>query len=326
VWGQGPRFRVITAIGVANFASDYSKHRQARTAHPLLYNIVMKALSLILSLPLVACVVGPGGSAPVTGGDDDGSDMNTGSGSNTGSGTSGHITADATWTGTHMIDSSVTIDPGVTVTAAAGGSITFTAAGNLTVAGTLSVEGTKGSTVSLVPDVGLANFNPINVSGTLKMTYAEMNGGWLSLSSTATTTITDSTFSHATHDLVVMDGGTISFMYSQVGVEAPSTDTTHCDLHFGGTAPVIKASHSTFSTSTYGVMFYAGNNADFTYDNWMGNQTNVDPTPGQVTGDFSYSFFDGAAPTITGLTATNMSATRLVACDGTNDAMCAGPR
>lgn len=313
------------AIWLTNFTSDYNHHDNARTAHPLLYNALMKALSLILSLPLVACVVGPGGSAPITG-DDDGSNMNMGSGSGTGSGTSGHITSDTTWTGTHMIDSAITIDSGVTVTAAAGGSITFTAAGNLTVNGTLSVEGVKGSTVSLVPDVGLANFNPIVVSGTLKMTYAEMTGGWLSMGSTATTTITDSTFSHATHDLVVMEGGTLSFMYSQVGVEAPSTDTTHCDLHFGGTAPVINASHSTFSTSSYGVMFYAGNNADFTYDNWIGNQTNVDPTPGQVTGDFSYSFFDGAAPTITGLTATNMSVTRLVACDGTNDAMCAGPR
>jgi len=34
----------------------------------------------------------------------------------------------------------------------------------------------------------------------------------------------------------------------------------------------------------------------------------------------------GAAPTATGLTATNMSATPLVACSGANDAVCAGPR
>jgi hypothetical protein len=286
--------------------------------------IMMKALSLLVSLPLVACVVGPGGSAPVTGGSDNGS--GTQMGSNTGSAASGHITADTTWSGTYMIDSAITIDPGVTVTAAAGAALTFTAAGNLTVAGTLDVQGVKGTTVKLQPDVGLMNFNPINVSGTLSFTYAEMTGGWLSLESTATTTITDSTLSHASHDLVVMDGGTLTFSYSQVGVNAPATDTTHCDLHFGGTSPVIKAMHSTFSTSSYGVMFYAGNNADFTYDNWIGNAINVDPTVGQVTGDFSFSYFVGAAPTATGLTATNMSATQLPACIGTNDAMCAGPR
>jgi len=238
----------------------------------------------------------------------------------------GHITADTTWSGTYMIDSAITIDPGVTVTASAGAALTFTATGTLTVAGTLDVQGTKGTTVKLQPDTGLTNFNPINVSGTLKLAYADLTGGWLSLGSTATTTITDSTLSHASHDLVVMDGGTLTFSYSQVGVNAPLTDTTHCDLHFGGTAPVIKAMHSTFSTSSYGVMFYAGNNADFTYDNWIGNQINVDPTVGQVTGDFSFSYFVGAAPTATGLTVANMSATQLPVCNGANDAMCAGPR
>jgi hypothetical protein len=158
------------------------------------------------------------------------------------------------------------------------------------------------------------------------MAYADMTGGWLSLEDASTTTITDSTFSHASHDLVVMNGGTLSFKYSMVGVTAPATDTTHCDLHFGGTAPKITVSHSNLATSSYGVMFYAGMNADFTYDNWMGNQINVDPTVGQVTGAFDNSYFEGAAPTATGLTTAGKSATPLVACDGTNDAICAGPR
>jgi hypothetical protein len=285
---------------------------------------MVKALSLLVSLPLVACVVGPGGSAPVTGGDDDGSGMMMGS--DTGSGNTGHITADTTWSGTFMINSAITIDPAVTVTVTPGAALTFTAAGTLTVGGTLLVQGVKATHVTIVPDIGLTNFNPINVSGTMKFAYVDMTGGSFSLANTATTTIVDSTLSHASHDLVVMDGGTLDFSYSQVGVEAPATDTTHCDLHFGGTAPVIKATHSTFSTSSYGVMFYAGANADFTYDNWIGNDINVDPTVGQVTGDFSYSYFVGAAPTATGLTNTNPSATRLLACDGTNDAMCAGPR
>jgi hypothetical protein len=286
---------------------------------------MMKALAAILSLPLVACVVGPSGSNPTMTGDD-GSD--TGSGSNTGSDTdTGHITADVTWTGTKLIDSAITIDSGVTVTAAMGSAITFTALGNLTVNGTLLVQGVKGSPVAIAPDTGVTNFNAINVMGTLTMTYANMTGGWLSLGSTAITTITDSTFSHASHDLIVTDGGTITITYSQVGVDLLANDTTHCDLHFGGTAPVIKASHSTFATSQYGVMFYAGTNADFSYDNWVNNNLNIDPTLGVVTGDFSYSYFSsGAAPTSTGFTATNMSTTMLAACNGTNDAMCAGPR
>jgi len=291
----------------------------------LLYSLRMKALSLVLSLPLVACVVGPGGTAP-TGGDDDGSNQGSNQGSNSGSGTSGHITADETWTGTKTIDAAIVIDPGVTVTAAAGTAITFKATGSLAVAGTLDVQGAKGNTVKLAPDTGVANFTAIEVTGTLKMAYADMTGGWISMEAASNTTITDSTFSHASHDLIVMNGGMLSFKYSMVGVIAPATDTTHCDLHFGGTAPKIVVSHSNLNTSAYGVMFYAGMDADFTYDNWMNNDINVDPTPGQVTGDFSNSYFMGAAPTATGLTANNMSATALLACDGTNDAICAGPR
>ncbi|MFT3693422.1 MAG: hypothetical protein QM831_09810 [Kofleriaceae bacterium] len=286
---------------------------------------MMKALALALSIPLVGCVVGPSGTIQTgddTGGDDTGmtgSDM-------TGSDTSGHILSDTTWTGTKMIDSTVTIDPGVTVTVMPGAAITFTASGTLNVNGTLTVAGVKGNTVMLVPDSGLANFNVITVTGTLNMTYAEMTGGWLELNG-ATTKIIDSTFSHATHDLVVMDGGSLDVSYSMVGVEPGNTDTTHCDLHFGGTAPVIKANHSTFSTSSYGVMFYAGMDADFTYDNWIQNTLNIDPMTGQVTGDFSNSFFGTAtAPTTVGLTATNPAAARLAACDGTNDGTCAGPR
>ena len=290
---------------------------------------MMKALSLVLCLPLVACVVGSDGMAPTGGGGDDqgsGGGGGGGSGSGGGGGTAGHITADETWSGTKAIDTALTIDAGVTVTAAAGTVITFGAAGSLAVAGTLDVQGAKGNTVKLQPETGQMNFTAIDVTGTLKMSYADMTGGWLSLEDTATTTIIDSTFSHASHDLVVMNGGTLSFTYSMVGVVAPATDTTHCDLHFGGTTPKITVNHSTLATSSYGVMFYAGMDADFTYDNWVSNQINVDPTIGQVTGNFSNSYFMGAAPTATGLTATNMSTTQLVACNGTNDATCAGPR
>ena len=45
-------------------------------------------------------------------------------------------------------------------------------------------------------------------------------------------------------------------------------------------------------------MFYGGINADFTNNNWFGNQIDVDTQMGRrVSGDFTGSWFDGAPPT-----------------------------
>ena len=74
----------------------------------------------------------------------------------------------------------------------------------------------------------------------------------------------------------MMSGGTIDVQFSAIGVEAPMTDSTHCDMHFGGTGNVIKFTHSNVSSSSYGIMYYGGMTADFTYNNWFGNTIDVD--------------------------------------------------
>jgi hypothetical protein len=324
-WGSVPRSDLTHTFMGRRFDNDSSDHGGSHVAHALLYTSAMKKALLLSLLIPAACTVGPGGVAPITG-TDAGSDL----GSNTGSGSGDptHITSNTTWTSTMAINGPLTIDAGVTVTIAAGTVVSFGTNGALSILGTLDAQGAKGNTVKLQPAGSAMYFNAIDVQGTLKLTYVVMTGGWVSAESTATTTITDSQFSHASHDLLVTNGGTISIMYSQVGIDPAMTgDTTHCDLHFGGTAPVFKASHSNFNTSAFGVMFYGGQNADFTYDNWQMNTQHLDPTAGVVTGDFSFSYFTGTTPTaIAGLTIGNVSATALPACNGTNDATCAGPR
>ena len=84
--------------------------------------------------------------------------------------------------------------------------------------------------------------------------------------------------------------------YSQIGVGPGETDTTHCNLHFGGTMPnTIKVTRSDINGAPYGLMFYAGTNANFTNNNWYGNQIDVDTSAG-VQGDFSGSWFENGAP------------------------------
>jgi len=110
----------------------------------------------------------------------------------------------------------------------------------------------------------------------------------------------------------------------------PGSDTTHCNMHFNA-GSTIKVSHTNItntpatnpSAPTFGIMFYGGQNADFTYDNWVSNSTNVDPQPG-VTGDFSNDYFTGTVPSGAGLIVGTPMAARLAVCNGTNDAVCAG--
>lgn len=250
-----------------------------------------------------------------------------GSGDGTGGGgISGNISESTTWAGDLTISGITTIDPGVTVTVAAGTHLTMKSTAALQIKGILDAQGTSAENVTIEPETTGFNGIVISSGGELKYSYVVQTGGNITTQG-GKATIVDSKMSHAAGDFLVMSGGAIDVSYSAIGVEAPATDTTHCDMHFGGTGNVIKFTHSNVSSSSYGIMFYGGMGADFTYTNWFGNTIDVDTdqaTP--VSGDFSMGWFEKGAPTGQGITANNISATRLTACDGTNDATCAGPR
>ncbi|NVB83993.1 MAG: hypothetical protein HOV81_36795 [Kofleriaceae bacterium] len=197
----------------------------------------------------------------------------------------------------------------------------------LQINGILDAQGTSAAKINIAPESTGFNGIIVNSGGELKYSYVVQKGGNISTQG-GKATIVDSRMSHAAGDFLMMSGGTIDVSYSQIGVEAPETDTTHCDMHFGGAGNVIKFVHSNVTTSSYGLMFYSGNSANFRNNNWFGNTIDVDTdqaTP--VSGDFSGGWFEkGTAPTGAGITATDLSGTRLAACDGTNDMTCAGPR
>ena len=103
-----------------------------------------------------------------------------------------------------------------------------------------------------------------------------------------------------------MSGGALDMTYSSIGIEA-GRDTIHCDMHVGN-SPIIKASHSNISSASFGIMFYGGINADFTYDNWFGNTLDMAHS-GAASGDISHSYFKGGNPAAAGLTANAMTTT-----------------
>lgn len=279
---------------------------------------MMKALALVLSLPLVACMVGDATSPP----DDPG--MNPGSGSGPGSGPgsdpgmgdpgiSGHITTDTTWTGTTKVGGAVIIDPGVTVTAMAGAIVDFGQNGSLQIDGTLDLQGTAASKVTLEPAPMNASghYGATSINGTVTATYAIIHGAETLIAANGSFTATDTRMYGAAGDFLVMNGGTINVMYSQIGVDPGTTDTTHCNGHFNA-ATKITLSHSNINGSPYGLMYYAAAGADLTFNNWYGNQTDVEPNA-TATGTADSGWFEKGAPAGTpGITYQNLSATKLI--------------
>ncbi|TMQ09205.1 MAG: hypothetical protein E6J91_31060 [Deltaproteobacteria bacterium] len=229
---------------------------------------------------------------------------------------SGHVTAATTWKDRIHVVGSVTIDAGVTVTVQAGTTVDVAsnAGVGISVLGVLDIRGTRAAKVTFRPATAGETWSDISVprGGAMTASYLVQTGGGIALSSTGKVTLVDSQMSHAGGDFLTMSGGTLNMTYSAIGLELGQSDTTHCDMHVSG--PVtITASHSNFSTAAFGLMFYGGTNADFTYTNWFGNADFDVATEAAypVTGNFSNSYFAHGAPSYAGFTVNNMASARV---------------
>ena len=261
---------------------------------------------MLLCAPLMACVSGSSGTIPPPSGDDDQPPPDDG--------ISGEISTNTTWSGAVRITGGVTIDTGVTVTVAPGATIsTSGTAAYITVNGILDASGgTKAAPITIGGGGGVN----IDAGGSATYSYVDHEGGGVHLQGTAMFTATDSKLANANGgDFLTMGGGTINVTYSTLG-ESSGATSTHCNLHFNmGTGNNIVIQHSNIGGAPFGVMFYGGDLADLTFNNWMGNQVDVDSNGYTVSGDFSNSYFEKGAPvqgTGNTFTLTNISTTVMV--------------
>jgi hypothetical protein len=257
----------------------------------------MRLAALVATTLLVGCNLGNG---------DDGGGIDSGGGSGA---LTGHILADTTWSGTVTINS-ITINAGVRVDVMPGTIIEVSPTGVIAIAGTLAVAGTSAAKVTIRPATG-TYFGGVQVlmGGQLTMHYGVQTGGGIETRGGGAT-IVDTAMSSVNTDFLVMNGGTLDMSYSSIGKPLGMTDTIHCDMHFAGLGNVIKVTHSSISTSTYGLMFYSGNAADLTANNWFSNTYDLDTQIAYpVSGDFSGGYFQKGPPT--GASGTQITANSL---------------
>ena len=236
-------------------------------------------------------------------------------GTGTSSGKSDHIAVDTDWTGTVIIDRTTTVNAGVKLTIAAGAVVTIKYPASLVIAGVVDVQGTSAAKVTIAGPSPVEGHGGLSVlgGGELRMHYGVLSGGGLSIGPTGKASILDSTLTNPrmAADVLTMNGGTLDMQYSEISLAAG--DGGHTALLFNGGTNVINITHCTIRGAPYGLMFYGGNMAVFTNNNWD-NSINVDTTSG-VSGDFSGSYFRGGAPiSVAGATllANNMMTAPLV--------------
>lgn len=259
-----------------------------------------------------------GGGGGGSGGGDPGGNPSTGDDGDPGDGTgpvtsvSGHITANTTWVDVVHVVGDLTINAGVTLQVAAGTTVDVAAATGITVLGTLDIQGVKSSKVVFRWATPGENWYGLAVpgGGSVTASYLVQVGGGTTISAAGSVALVNTQMSHAGGDFLVMSGGTLNMTYSAIGLELGQRDSTHCDMHVSG--PVaITATHSNFSTSSFGLMFYGGSNADFRSTNWFGNAIDIDRQGAAVTGNFSGSYFASGAPSYVGFTMQDMATMRV---------------
>lgn len=208
----------------------------------------------------------------------------------------GTISADTTITGMRTFEGTTVIAPNVTVTVEAGAQLIFANDAGIDIKGALLVNGTSASKVVMKHADGATRWGPLEVEGTLHLNYGDLTGGAVETSGApAVVEIYDTRMYKASGDYVVMNGGSLTMQYSQLGPNEGETDSTHCNLHINS-ATKIDVLRSNISGAPYGIMFYGGVNANFQLNNWFTNGKDVDSKSG-VSGNFSGSWFEKGAPT-----------------------------
>src|SRR6266545_2087886 len=107
-------------------------------------------------------------------------------------------------------------------------------------------------------------------------------------------TIRDTELMQSNGDIVVAGGGRLLVEYSNIGGTVDTYE--HCNLHIGK-ADAATIRYSNIVTGTYGMMIGSVDGAVVNYNNFQGNNVDINQVDAAVTAaDFRYNYWDKGAP------------------------------
>ncbi|MEM9492147.1 MAG: right-handed parallel beta-helix repeat-containing protein [Myxococcota bacterium] len=125
----------------------------------------------------------------------------------------------------------------------------------------------------------------------------DMGNGSVTINAGADLTITDSRIFHSTHDIVIMQGGSLTIDHSELGgTQADSYE--HCDLHIGR-ADALTITNSNIVSSVVGMMIANADGAVINRNNFMENGAgaDIDPIGPNSNVNLQNNYWDQGAPT-----------------------------
>jgi hypothetical protein len=122
----------------------------------------------------------------------------------------------------------------------------------------------------------------------------QMANGGVAVTGSGNLHVVDSTIIASSGDLVVGNGGTLLVEYSEIGDTQGAYD--HCDFHVGS-ASSLTITHSNIINGVYGIMLGGTTGAQITYNNWMGNTTDLDPIGSNATVNMQHNYWQNGTPT-----------------------------
>jgi hypothetical protein len=123
----------------------------------------------------------------------------------------------------------------------------------------------------------------------------EVANGGVSVRGNGNLHVVDSVVYTSSGDLVVASGGTMLIEYSEIGDTTGSYD--HCNFHIGAAAS-LTITRTNIINGVYGMMLGGTTGASITYNNWMGNDTDLSPVGTNITVDLTHNYWEAGPPNL----------------------------
>ncbi|MCA9675350.1 MAG: hypothetical protein H6709_05035 [Kofleriaceae bacterium] len=125
---------------------------------------------------------------------------------------------------------------------------------------------------------------------------SDISNGGITVRNNGNLTVRDTYILTSSGDLLVQNGGTLVVEYSEIGDTLGSYD--HCDFHIAGGS--VSITHTNIINGVVGMMLGGTTGAVIQYNNWMGNDSDLQEIGVNTGVDMQFNYWAAGAPALGG--------------------------